>query len=345
MAGTGFKLSLSSAKTKSNLKPGRGLNPPPTKRARLSALDDDEPEDDNGGKHEITGFDETAGGAVQLNGKTKQEEEDEKAKKTLVIPMAPQKNWIEERLKKLRGTNTEKDLDEMEKPKLSNGLHIFPKKGEEGAAGENEAASSEEPSTAAAQDAPKDDTAKTALTADERLEKDALAALITGETPNHTVIPLAGAEHEASEQDYREDRPAPTVADYEAMPIEGFGAALLRGMGWKGDEELGNTSTSNNKTKKLAPPPKEVKARPALLGIGAKPEAAVGLDDGAKGKSAARQARDALNKPIALGVTLRNKKTGEYITEEELKKKLEMQKMVDAEGGDGEGSRRRRGGI
>ncbi|KAI9648672.1 hypothetical protein NHQ30_003310 [Ciborinia camelliae] len=47
-----------------------------------------------------------------------------------------------------------------------------------------------------------------------------------------------------------------TLEDYEAVPVEEFGAALLRGMGWDGKERKGGG--------------KEVKRRQNLLGLGAK---------------------------------------------------------------------------
>ncbi|KAA8575765.1 hypothetical protein EYC84_004868 [Monilinia fructicola] len=49
---------------------------------------------------------------------------------------------------------------------------------------------------------------------------------------------------------------ASTLEDYEAVPVEEFGAALLRGMGWDGKERKGGR--------------KEVKRRQNLLGLGAK---------------------------------------------------------------------------
>jgi hypothetical protein len=50
-----------------------------------------------------------------------------------------------------------------------------------------------------------------------------------------------------------------TLEDYERVPVEEFGAALLRGMGWKeGDEKKG-----------LVARPKDVKRRQNLLGLGA----------------------------------------------------------------------------
>ncbi|QSZ37665.1 hypothetical protein DSL72_008764 [Monilinia vaccinii-corymbosi] len=47
-----------------------------------------------------------------------------------------------------------------------------------------------------------------------------------------------------------------TLEDYDAVPVEEFGAALLRGMGWDGKERKSGG--------------KEVKRRPNLLGLGAK---------------------------------------------------------------------------
>lgn len=59
-----------------------------------------------------------------------------------------------------------------------------------------------------------------------------------------------------------QDGPAEnTEEDYDKVPVEQFGAALLRGMGWKGDKPKPSTE------------PKEVSHRQkgALLGIGSKP--------------------------------------------------------------------------
>ncbi|KAG0365782.1 hypothetical protein BGZ54_006212 [Gamsiella multidivaricata] len=49
-----------------------------------------------------------------------------------------------------------------------------------------------------------------------------------------------------------------TLEDYEKVPVEEFGAALLRGMGWNGDMK-GSEAIEYNR-------------RPALLGLGAKPK-------------------------------------------------------------------------
>lgn len=70
-----------------------------------------------------------------------------------------------------------------------------------------------------------------------------------------------------------EDAPEMTKEEeYEEMPVEEFGAALLRGMGWdeKYDDNEDDEDTSGNSKKTFLP---HEKARPDLLGIGAKPSA------------------------------------------------------------------------
>jgi len=94
-----------------------------------------------------------------------------------------------------------------------------------------------------------------AQTADE----EAIAAL-TGET-NQRKGPdlIIRAEPLSEEEEYRRSvaaAPSPsTLEDYERVPVEEFGAALLRGMGWNG-EERGKV--------------RDVKRRQNLLGLGAK---------------------------------------------------------------------------
>ena len=53
--------------------------------------------------------------------------------------------------------------------------------------------------------------------------------------------------------------------DYEEMPIEEFGMALMRGMGWKDGEGLGGSR------KGIIEPP-EIRAQPDGLGLGATPK-------------------------------------------------------------------------
>ena len=70
----------------------------------------------------------------------------------------------------------------------------------------------------------------------------------------------------------RNDATPPSAADYARVPVEEFGAGLLRGMGWRG--EVGATGTGE-----------EVRTgrRAALLGIGAKEEVGMG-ETGGRGR-------------------------------------------------------------
>ncbi|KAL5529718.1 hypothetical protein ACEPAG_5703 [Sanghuangporus baumii] len=104
-----------------------------------------------------------------------------------------------------------------------------------------------------------------------------------------SAIPVNGNDwtRPADETDaYRKDvvtRPDPaTLDDYERVPVEQFGAALLRGMGWKPGQAASRTRTGPVE-------PYLPAARPALLGIGAKEREAV--DDGSKSKKSARPER------------------------------------------------------
>jgi G-patch domain len=88
--------------------------------------------------------------------------------------------------------------------------------------------------------------------------------------PVHTVT-----EDDAYRQDVVELPDSATLDDYERVPVSQFGAALLRGMGWK-------EGTAASKTKKGMIEPWMPQARPALLGIGAKEKEV--FDDGSKQK-------------------------------------------------------------
>lgn len=68
------------------------------------------------------------------------------------------------------------------------------------------------------------------------------------------------SEQEAYNRDLAARPDAPDLDAYSRMPVEEFGAALLRGMGWKGDPK----DTSNEEDID------QVIRRPALLGLGAK---------------------------------------------------------------------------
>ncbi|KAI9031585.1 DExH-box splicing factor binding site-domain-containing protein [Phycomyces nitens] len=105
------------------------------------------------------------------------------------------------------------------------------------------------------------------------LETQALEAILKAsqngeeeEKPASTlVIPLN--ETDAFREDIKTRPDEATMDDYENIPVEEFGAALLRGLGWKEGQGIGRNRMS-------APPPAitPVKQRDSLLGLGAKPE-------------------------------------------------------------------------
>ncbi|EON66723.1 hypothetical protein W97_05969 [Coniosporium apollinis CBS 100218] len=150
----------------------------------------------------------------------------------------------------------------------------------------------------------------------------ALEALTGNKLQSNLVLP-AISEEEAFQRDYKNAPDMATLEQYAAVPVEEFGAALLRGMGWKDGEAIGKRRGQQAVQARVP------ERRPALLGIGAKSEAAVGIELGAWGKAdkGPRRKKDQTYTPVVL----RNKKTGEQLTEEELKAKLEEQKLVVAE--------------
>jgi len=80
-------------------------------------------------------------------------------------------------------------------------------------------------------------------------------------------------ETDAFRQDVVQRPDSSTLADYDRVPVSQFGAALLRGMGWK-------EGTAASRTRKGPVKPWTPEARPALLGLGAKEREA--LDDGSQ---------------------------------------------------------------
>ena len=168
-------------------------------------------------------------------------------------------------------------------------------------------------------------------------DEEAIEALLGSQKKSTLQIPVLGHDDrngdDASDADYSEyanederfradvaSRPdVATLEDYNAVPVEEFGPAMLRGMGWKEGGVVGKRSAG-------LPAPKEPKIkerRPALLGIGAKETpGGVGDELGAWGKAAkGKRKTDLTYNPVLL----QNSKTGEKLTEEELQKKKEEQ--------------------
>ncbi|KAF2108954.1 DExH-box splicing factor binding site-domain-containing protein [Lophiotrema nucula] len=288
----GFKLSLGGAKNKTAPNSSAA---PPAKRAKL--LGDDEVEDADK-TVEITGFDTAQGGAIDVNAKKKEEE------KPRIIPALPNRNWraqAQAQRKQQAQTNGD-NVGAHKDPEVKYGLTVMEKR---------------EPSPDKMEvDSKPAEPVDDGLTDEQREEKAALNALLNGDSADSRTIIPAQTEEEAFRQDYENAPEAPDLAAYEAVPIEGFGAALLRGMGWKDSDELGKNPTK----------PKEIKRRPALLGIGAKEEAAVGIELGEWGTGKGKNKKMGMSyNPVAIKI----KSTGEIITEEEFKKRQEQKQLVD----------------
>ena len=278
----------------------------------------------------MSGFDQS--GAVVTNGR-----KEEKA--LLIIPAQKNRDWREESRKKRRknllpaevqaarsGTFDELKAAQVERDEVSKQSGIsFVQKDQDGDALMAEGQTQ--------QQAPEQVT-KAVKTEDET----ALEALLGGEKKSTLVLPVLEDDRDGyklddpSHEDYMNEddrfkadvasRPnVSTLDEYEAIPVNGFGEAMLRGMGWKEGDLVGKRRTPATTT---TGKPRVVERRPAFLGIGAK-EVPTGVGDdemGAWGKGAkGKRKTDLTYHPVIL----KNSVTGEVLTEEELeKKKLEL---------------------
>jgi hypothetical protein len=276
------------------------------KRQRTALHDSDDEDHAEGIHQEISHFDQAAGGAVTTAPKN--------TKGPLVIPAAPASRAARvlyrggKRARQKSGLPADESEVEIKQAEeqVGFGLTVREKKDEPTDRPQKPA----EAAPAAA--APTDDEA-------------AMAALLGGRADGARTIPVVGGdeplgEDELFRRDYAEAQDAPTLADYLAVPAEDFGAACLRGMGWRDTDTIhGDASPADKKKNK----PKTFERRPALLGVGAKPSAALGVELGEWGGNRPKKGQkvEAFN-PLVL----QNKKTGEKLTEQELKDKIDGQK-------------------
>ncbi|KAJ4340501.1 DNA primase large subunit Spp2 [Didymella glomerata] len=330
MAAGGFKMSLGGLKAKPGLKSGGLKNSSAANgtKPKKALLGDDEPEDAPKAQ-QIAAFDAAQGGAIDINGPAEK-------KGPLVIPSLPNRNWRDEarkrkaQLEKAPHTMQTEDVV-MEEPEkeVVYGLTV---------PSQRDATQEATPAEAMEIDSvPKDGDAE--LTDAQRLEKAALEHLLNGKTTDTQRVVPALTDEQALANDLVDAPDEPSLDAYEATPIEGFGLAMLRGMGWRDSD--GESRATKNGTKNPRAAPKEVKRRPALLGIGAKEDAAKDVELG-EFNSKARPKKGQKDAPAGYNpVTLRNKKTGEVISEEDLKRKLESQDIVPDEKPREKESRRR----
>lgn len=300
MSGDGkISLALGGAK-KSKPAPTNGV-----KRSHAALHDGEDEEQLDGKAQAVSHFDPSAGGAIDAANKPKKEQ-------PLVIKPQANRDWKEasrqnkrQKLPEaLQQNDRAEEIEAKEKArKPTFGLNVGKSNGEE-AAGEPMDVEVQEQ----AQQVPLEANGEASLKqkTDEELAMD---ALLGKATKSDLVLP-AMTEEEAFERDFHSAPDMSTLDDYARVPVEQFGAALLRGMGWKEGEGIG--SLRGKKVKAAELPTR----RPALLGIGAKEEAAVKEEMGAWGR-ATRGKEPKIYAPVLL----RDRQTGEMFTEEELTKR------------------------
>jgi hypothetical protein len=278
-------------------KPDTGREAKPangTKRPRATLHDSDD-EDEVEGKHEeVTHFDMSTGRAVNSKNIAT-------PKQPLVIPMPPKKR----QKSGLPNQNTDaaqaKILETQEQvTPITYGLNVTKKPTQEADIEMNEDV--------------KESVAEPVK--EKTIEERALDALLGKKTDSGTIIPIL-SEEEVFYRDYDQAPNVPSEADYDAVPIEEFGAAMLRGMGWKDGEAIGKKRGQQPVKQRV------IERRPDLLGVGAKPAQALGIELGEWGKAAKKH--DKKMAKTYMPVMLKNKKTGEMLTEDELKQKLQEQ--------------------
>ncbi|KAK5693700.1 DNA primase large subunit Spp2 [Elasticomyces elasticus] len=194
---------------------------------------------------------------------------------------------------------------ELEALKPGFGLNVTKKTGEE-----------DETTNAYAEDQSMPDVAAEVIVKPQTDDERALDALLgkTNKSSDLVLPAVAVTEEQAFDRDINSAPEMSTLDDYARVPVEQFGAALLRGMGWKEGQGIGSQKGVKIVKQKVA------ERRPALLGIGAKEEAAVAQEMGVWGKAAKRGAEIKVYNPVLL----RDKRTGETYTEEELARKKEQ---------------------
>ena len=322
-----FAISLSTSKSKASLSAiPKPLNP--KKRPHSSLADSDsETENTDSGPQLVAAFDHSAGGAIGINGV-------EKPKTPLVIHGPKNRDWRDEARRK-KGQNIlpaevqaarsgatlnggEADRDEVSK---EGGL-TFGKQAATGGDRDVEMKDIDKLVAARAEGKPRtaDEEAMDALLGnDDKKSTLILPALDSNTTSNNQPTFLA-FEDSLFRSDVASRPDMASLSDYAAVPVEEFGAALLRGMGWKEGDAVG-------RRKEQVSEPKVVERRPALLGIGAKEApGGVGEELGAWGKVARGKRKvDKTYNPVLL----KNSVTGEMLTEEELAEKKEKQKKEE----------------
>ncbi|KAJ5194016.1 hypothetical protein N7472_006482 [Penicillium cf. griseofulvum] len=341
---TGFNIQ-SSNRGRSTQFPANGRSLP-RRPHQLGYADESDEEEAPPVHEEISGFDTHTGAAITADGQAVAD-----GKKPLIIPVTSKNNWrdragvkksknllpsevqaMQEAQKQGQAPPGEPSV-ETDMPSVAYGLSFAQQsadKADRGAAVDEDQAM---PDAKPVETKP--------LTEDE-IAMQALIRETTGENERRSDLVIESAKHggagdEEAPSQYNElgsfrtdvaSRPEPASLDaYNAIPVEEFGAALLRGMGWKDGQTIGRGNYSSATAAERAKNPRVPERRPGFLGIGAKDSSGdkgAETELGAWGKAAMRKASrkqgDADDKAegVYMPITMRNKKTGEKLTEDEL---------------------------
>ncbi|CAI7565321.1 unnamed protein product [Penicillium glandicola] len=342
---TGFNIQ-SSNRGRSTNSPAAGRSLP--RRPHQLGYDDDSDEDEAPPVHEeIAGFDTLTGVAIAADGQAVTDE-----KKPLIIPVTSKNNWRERagvNVKKGKKNLLPSEVQAMQEaqkngqarpgeptvetdmPSVAYGLSFAQQSADQGASG---AAVEED------QAMPDAKPVETKPLTDDQIAMQALIRETTGDVERRSDLVIESAKkhgegeepvHYSELGSFRTDvasRPEPASLDaYNAIPVEEFGAALLRGMGWKDGQSIGRGNYSSATAAEKAKNPRVPERRPGFLGIGAKDSSGgkgAETELGAWGKAAMRKASrkqgegDDKAEGVYMPITMRNKKTGEQLTEEEL---------------------------
>jgi hypothetical protein len=302
------KVSLSLGRLKKAPAPTNGV-----KRSRDAFRDDVDDEEVEERVSKVSHFDSKAGGAV--------DESNRKVEKgPLVIARQANRDWKDAANKRRRqkhGLPAEAERTEIKgatnqsgngttEPSKSYGLNAGLQISNRDA---NEAMAEAEQT----QEVAPEPTAEASV-ALKTVDEEAMDALL-GRTKKSELVVPALTEEDVFDNDVKEAPDMATLEDYTRVPVEQFGAAMLRGMGWKDGDGIGLNKGRKQEKSKIP------ERRPALLGIGAKEEAAVAQEMGAWGKAA--RGKGGKEPVIYNPILLKDKKTGEMFTEEEAQKRRE----------------------
>lgn len=227
--------------------PPSSLGKRPRAHAALGADSDSDSDDDRRGHHEaITGF--------GVDGAETHRKKIEEVKKAYVIERQANKDWRGE-VRAQRGKNLlpeEARQHQQQQQQQQNGnVETEPADQDKGlqwglTIKQKTDQSPSEPQVSVSEP-PKE------MSKPQTADEEALNALLGNKPEETKVIPT---EDDVYQRDAATAGAASTLEDYEDMPIEEFGAALLRGMGWDGEHR--------------GPKTKEVRKRANRLGLGAK---------------------------------------------------------------------------